>query len=407
MCEVIKKTTGQHPGGIMIVPKDKEIYDFSPIQRPADSKGTDIITTHFDCKFLHECILKIDILGHDDPTILKMLHDLTGVDPRTVEIGEKNTMRIFSELSPLGVTKDEIMSDVGTYGIPEFGTKFVREMLKETRPTKISELVRISGLSHGADVWIGNAQKLISSGQATLSEAICCRDDITIYLIHKELPPQVAFRISESVRKGKGLTDEEEKIMREHNVPGWYIDSCKKISYMFPKAHAVAYVMMAFRIAWYKVNYPEAFYAAYFSVRAGDAFDANIMTKGRETVLENIKNLVKKGNEITAKEKDTLSVLEIVNEMYARGLKFCPVDLYESDVKNFKITPDGLLPPFVALPGLGPNAAANIVASRQKAKFLSKEDLMKRASIGKSVLEILEKSDCLSELEDSNQMNLF
>ncbi len=335
-CTGIKRTTGQHPGGIMIVPKDKEIFDFSPIQRPADDTQSEIVTTHFDYHFLHGSILKLDILGHDDPTVIRMLEDLTGVDARTIPIGEEKTMSLFSSTEALGVKPEDIGSETGTFAIPEFGTKFVRQMLLDTKPQSFSELIRISGLSHGTDVWLNNAQDLIRDGITTLSQSICCRDDIMIYLMHAGLPPKTAFKIMEDVRKGKGVKDEYEAIMKENNVPDWYIQSCKKIKYMFPKAHAAAYVMMAFRIAWFKVYYPEAFYATYFTVRADD-FDAEMMAHGQDKVRNKIKEFEMKGNNITTKEKNVLTILEVVNEMYARGINFLPIDLYRSEATKFII----------------------------------------------------------------------
>lgn len=405
-CTGIKRTTGQHPGGIMIVPQDKEIYDFSPIQRPADDPESTIITTHFDYHFLHGSILKLDILGHDDPTVIRMLQDLTGIDPTTIPIGESKTMSLFSSTEALGVTPDDINSEVGTFAIPEFGTKFVRQMLVDTRPTEFSELIRISGLSHGTDVWLNNAQDLIRDGICNLSESICCRDDIMIYLIHKGLPPKTAFKIMEDVRKGKGLKDEYIEIMKENNVPAWYIGSCQKIKYMFPKAHAAAYVMMAFRIAWFKVHYPEAFYVAYFTVRADD-FDAKLMTHGQQKVKEAIKEYEQKGNTLTQKEKNILTILEVTNEMYARGINFLPVDLYNSDATRFQITPFGIRPPLNALQGLGTAAAQNIVESRKEGEFLSVDELKFRAKVSKSVIEILDDQGCLKDIPETNQLSLF
>lgn len=405
-CTGVKRTTGQHPGGIMIIPQDKEIYDFSPIQRPADAMGSDITTTHFDYHFLHGSILKLDILGHDDPTVIRMLEDLTGVDARTITIGDKKTMGIFRSTEALGVKPEDINSKVGTFAIPEFGTKFVRQMLVDTEPTTFSELIRISGLSHGTDVWLNNAQELIKNQTATLSEAICCRDDIMIYLIHAGLPPKTAFKIMEDVRKGKGLKDEYEQVMKENKVPGWYIQSCKKIKYMFPKAHAAAYVMMAFRIAWFKVNYPEAFYVTYFTVRADD-FDAQLMTNGKDKVKNKIKEMEQKGNTLTQKEKNVLTILEVANEMYARGIKFLPISLYKSDAIKFQITPDGILPPLNALQGLGINAAQNIVEARKNEEFLSIDELRIKAKISKAVIELLQQHGCLNGMPESNQMSLF
>ncbi|MCX8130093.1 MAG: PolC-type DNA polymerase III [Clostridia bacterium] len=405
-CTGIKRTTGQHPGGIMIVPQDKEIYDFSPIQRPADDTESDTITTHFDYHFLHGSILKLDILGHDDPTVIRMLEDLTGVDATTIRIGEEKTMSIFNSTEALGVKPEDINSEVGTFAIPEFGTKFVRQMLVDTKPKYFSELIRISGLSHGTDVWLNNAQDLIRSGICTLSESICCRDDIMIFLIHKGLHPKTAFKIMEDVRKGKGLKEEYVQTMKENNVPQWYIDSCNKIKYMFPKAHAAAYVMMAFRIAWFKVYHPEAFYVTYFTVRA-DEFDAEIMTHGQDRVRNKIRELEQKGNNMTQKEKNVLTILEVTNEMYARGIKFLPVDLYKSDAIKFQITSEGIRPPLNALQGLGGAAAQNIVDSRRDGEFLSVDELRVRAKISKAVIEILQQNGCLEGLPESNQLSLF
>lgn len=405
-CTGVKRTTGQHPGGIMIVPQDKEIYDFSPIQRPADDTSSEITTTHFDYHFLHGSILKLDILGHDDPTVIKMLEDLTGVDATQIEIGEKNTMAIFSGTEVLGIKPSDVNSDVGTFAIPEFGTKFVRQMLVDTKPTTFSELIRISGLSHGTDVWLNNAQDLIRSGICNLSQSICCRDDIMIYLMHAGLNPKTAFKIMEDVRKGKGVKTEYEEAMREKNVPDWYIDSCKKIKYMFPKAHAAAYVMMAFRIAWFKVNHPKAFYVAYFTVRADD-FDAELMTNGQDVVKNKIEEYERKGNTISTKEKNVLTILEVANEMYARGINFLPVDLYKSDPVKFIIEENGIRPPFNSLQGLGINAANNIIEARDGIPFSSIEDLRIRAKISKSVIEILKSNGCLHGLDESNQMSLF
>ncbi|NLD49835.1 MAG: PolC-type DNA polymerase III [Clostridiaceae bacterium] len=405
-CTGVKRTTGQHPGGVMIVPQDREIYEFCPIQRPADDTSSNIITTHFDYHSISGRLLKLDILGHDDPTVIRMLEDLTGVNAREIPIGEKKTMGIFSSTEPLGIKPEDVNSEVGTFAIPEFGTKFVRQMLVDTKPTTFSELIRISGLSHGTDVWLNNAQDLIRNNIATLSEVICTRDDIMLYLLYSGLPPKTAFKIMEDVRKGKGLKEEYEAVMKENKVPDWYIMSCKKIKYMFPKAHAAAYVMMAFRIAWFKVYYPEAFYVTYFTVRA-DEFDANIMCHGQDKVRNKIKELEQKGNNMTQKEKNVLTILEVTNEMYARGIKFLPVDLYKSDAMKFQITPEGLRPPLNALQGLGGTAAQNIVEARNAGSFLSIDDLRIKAKISKTVIEILESNGCLEGLPESNQISLF
>ncbi|MCR4434597.1 MAG: PolC-type DNA polymerase III [Clostridiales bacterium] len=405
-CTGVKRTTGQHPGGVMIVPRDRDIFEFCPIQHPADDMDSGIITTHFDYHSISGRLLKLDILGHDDPTVIKMLEDLTGVKATTIPIGEKNTMGIFSGTEPLGIKPEDINSEVGTLAVPEFGTKFVRQMLVETKPTTFYELIRIAGLAHGTDVWINNAQELIKSETCTLSEAICCRDDIMLYLIRAGLPSKTAFKIMEDVRKGKGLKEEYEQVMKENKVPGWYIESCKKIKYMFPKAHAAAYVMMSYRVAWYKVYYPEAFYVAYFTVRA-DEFDAELMTHGPDKIKNKINELEKKGNSMTQKEKNVLTILEVANEMYARGIRFLPVDLYESDALKFQITPKGIRPPLNALQGLGTAAAQNIVEARENGEFMSVDDLRIRAKISKAVIEILQQHGCLDGLPQSNQLSLF
>ena len=407
-CTGVKRTTGQHPGGIMIVPRDKEIYDFSPIQRPADDPESETITTHFDYNFLHGSILKLDILGHTVPTTIRMLQDLTGVEPTKIPLDDKKTMQLFNSTEPLGVTPEDIGSPVGTFGIPEFGTDFAIGMLVDTKPKTFSDLIRLSGLSHGTDVWRGNAQDIIRNNIATLSECICCRDDIMLYLKYNGLDPKMSFKIMEDVRKGKGLKLEYEQAMRENNIPEWYIESCKKIKYMFPKAHAAAYVMMAFRIAWFKVYYPEAFYATYFTVSVDD-FDAEIMTHGRDRVINKLRELERKqkDNTISQKEKSMITMLEVVNEMYARGINLLPVDLYHSDALKFQVTKDGIRPPFVALPGLGGAAAQNIAEARKQGEFLSIDDLRIRGKVGKGVLEILQNHGCLEGLPESNQLSFF
>lgn len=405
-CTGVKRTTGQHPGGLMIVPQDREIYEFCPIQRPADDVESNIITTHFDYHSISGRLLKLDILGHDDPTAIRMLEDLTGVNARLIPIGEKETMGIFSGTEALKVKPEDINSDVGTFAIPEFGTKFVRQMLVDTRPTSFSELIRISGLSHGTDVWLNNAQELVRSDTASLSEVICTRDDIMLYLIYAGLPPKTSFKIMEDVRKGKGLKEEYIQIMKENNIPEWYINSCNKIKYMFPKAHAAAYVMMAFRIAWFKVHYPEAFYVTYFTVRADD-FDATLMAQGQDKVKRSIREYEQKGNEATQKEKNVLTILEVANEMYARGIKFLPVDIYESDATKFINMPTGIRPPLNALQGLGTSAAQNILEARKNGKFVSIDEFRIRASISKAVIEILSKNGSLRGLPESNQISFF
>ena len=405
-CTGIKRTTGQHPGGVMIIPKDREIYDFTPIQRPADDLKSNVITTHFDYNFLHGSILKLDILGHRVPTAIKMLEDITGIDATKIELGEEKTMGIFRSTDPLGITPEDIKSDVGTFGIPEFGTRFVIPMLIETRPSVFSELIKISGLSHGTDVWSGNAQKLIKEKECTLQDVISCRDDIMIYLIRKGVSPQSAFKIMESVRKGKGLSIEQENEMKENKVAKWYIDSCKKIKYMFPKAHAAAYVMMAFRIAWYKVYYPRAFYATFFTLNSED-FDATIMIASRDRIMNNIDEMERRLSALTAKENNTLSLLQLVGEMQARGIEFLPVHLYRSDASKFLIEDEGIRPPLTALPGLGENAAQNIMEARKIKVFLSVNDLTSRAKVSKTVIDILRKNGCLEGIPESSQISIF
>ncbi|HEX3032140.1 MAG TPA: PolC-type DNA polymerase III [Bacillota bacterium] len=405
-CTGVKRTTGQHPGGVMVVPRDCDVHQFTPIQHPADDKKSSIITTHFDYHSISERLVKLDILGHDDPTAIKMLEDLTGVNAKTIPLDEPKVLQLYCDTSSLGVTPEQIRSNTGTYGIPEFGTKFVRQMLEDTRPKTFSECVRISGFSHGTDVWLNNAQDLIRAGTCQLGEAISARDDIMIYLIQKGLKPKQSFKIMEGVRKGKGVKPEDEEEMRRNNVPEWYIESCKKIKYMFPKAHAVAYVMMAFRIAYFKVYYPEAFYATYFTVR-GDDFDADLIVQGREVLLEKIEEIEAKGNGAQTKEKNLLTIMEVALEMACRGIDMLRVNLEKSDATRFIITEEGLLPPFAALQGVGKTAASNIVQARAEAPFASIEDLRVRAKISKSVIEILENHGCLDGLDSTAQLELF
>ncbi len=405
-CTGVKRTTGQHPGGIIVVPRDMDIHHFTPVQYPADKKDSGTITTHFDYHSIHDQLVKLDILGHDDPTVIRMLEDLTGLDPRTIPFDDPKTLSLFSSLDALGLTEKELGMTVGTLGIPEFGTRFVREMLEDTHPQYFSELVRISGFSHGTDVWLNNAQDLIRNGTAKLGEAISTRDDIMVYLMHKGVEAQKAFAVMESVRKGKGVSDSEADILRQSDVPEWYIESCRKIQYMFPKAHAVAYVTMAFRIAYCKVHYPLAFYSSYFTVRADD-FDASLIVKGTGPIREALRQLDQGGNKLTAKEKSFQTILEVSLEMNLRGFQFESVSLYESDPTLFVIRDNGLLPPLVSLKGLGETAAKNIVVAREKGPFSSIEDLCNRSRIGKDVQEILEKHGCLSMLPKANQIELF
>ena len=410
-CTGIKRTTGQHPGGIIVVPKGREIFEFTPVQHPADDPNSDIITTHFDYHSIDQNLLKLDILGHDDPTIIRMLQDITGIDPHTIPLDDKDTMSIFSSPEALGLTEEQINSPVGSFGVPEFGTKFVRGMLVDTKPKTFDELIRISGLSHGTDVWLNNAQDLINQGIVTLSESICCRDDIMIYLINKGLPPNPAFKIMETVRKGKALKDPEKwaeyvALMKEHDVPDWYIKSCEKIKYMFPKAHAAAYVTMAFRIAWFKVHIPKAYYAAYFSIRAKQ-FDSDAMCHGAETVKNKMKEIDLAGNLAANKDKEMYPVLELVLEMNERGIDFLPVDLYKSHHSKFIVEPDGLRPPLSAINGFGPIDAENLYNAAREGKFMSISDMQIKSKIGKVAIETLRNAGCLKGMSESNQMSLF
>ncbi|WP_124219978.1 PolC-type DNA polymerase III [Aquisalibacillus elongatus] len=405
-CTGVKRTTGQHPGGIIVVPDDLEIYDFTPIQYPADDRNAEWKTTHFDFHSIHDNLLKLDILGHDDPTVIRMLQDLTGIDPKDVPTNDPEVMKIFEGPEPLGVSPDQIMCKTGTLGVPEFGTRFVRQMLEDTKPSTFAELVIISGLSHGTDVWLGNAQELINDGICEIGDVIGCRDDIMVYLMHQGLEASLAFTIMEHVRKGKGLSDDWIAEMKKHGVPDWYIDSCLKIKYMFPKAHAAAYVLMAVRIAYFKVHYPIEFYAAYFTVRASD-FELDTMVKGSEAIRSRVQEILDKGNDATPKEKSLLTVLELALEMCERGYSFQKVDLYRSTASEFLVDGDTLIPPFNAVDGLGTNAAINIVKAKEDGEFLSKEDLRERSRISKTVLEYLDEHGCLEGLPDQNQLSLF
>ncbi|MBR5809515.1 MAG: PolC-type DNA polymerase III, partial [Clostridia bacterium] len=407
-CVGVKRTSGQHPGGIIVVPYTNDIHEFCPVQHPADDVKSSIITTHFDYHSIDQNLLKLDELGHDDPTVIRMLEDLTGVDAKTIPLGDKKTLSLFTSNEALNIKDGEdIGTELGTYGIPEFGTKFVRQMLEDTKPEKFSELVRISGLSHGTDVWLGNAQELIRQGLCDLSHSICARDDIMIYLIACGVEAGHAFKIMENVRKGKGLSPDDETAMKAAGVPEWYMDSCKKIKYMFPKAHAVAYVTMAFRIAWFKVYYPEAFYIAYFSVRADD-FDASIMTKGIGVARNALNELKEKKNNgtISPKEENLMPILEICIEMYARGVGFIPIDLYKSEATNFVPTENGILPPLNAFPGMGDNAAKAIVEARKDGEFRTIEEFRTRTGVTKTIIEMLVEEGCL-DIPETDQVSLF
>ncbi len=405
-CTGIKRSSGQHPGGVMIVPDYKDILDFTPIQYPADDKTSGVITTHFDYHAISGRILKLDILGHDVPSIIKMLEDLTGTDPLKIPLDDEKTMKIFTSIEPLGIDSKSINSTVGTLGIPEFGTKFVRQILVDTKPRTFSELVRISGLSHGTDVWINNAQKLVKDKVASLSEVISTREDIMLSLIKAGMDKKQSFFIMEKVRRGKGLSPEDEKNMRKFSIPEWYIESCNKIKYMFPKAHAAAYVTMSFRIAYFKLYHPEAFYASYFTTKWSD-FNADLIVKGANVIKSKIKELEQKGLAATAKEKNELTVLEVALEMYARGFAFVKVDLYKSDSDKFLLNKDGIMPPLKALEGVGENAAKKIHEEREIAPFISIEDLISRGKATRPVIEALKNHGCLDNMPQSNQISLF
>ncbi|MBF0714193.1 PolC-type DNA polymerase III [Gemella sp. GH3] len=406
-CEGVKRTTGQHPGGILVVPNDMDIFDFTPYQYPADDETSAWRTTHFDFHSIHDNILKFDILGHDDPTMIRKLQDLSGIDPTGIDVSDPDVMKLFSSPDVLGVTKEELGCSTGTLGIPEFGTNFVIQMLEDTKPTTYSELVQISGLSHGTDVWLGNAQDLIKKKICTLKDVIGCRDDIMVYLIYAGLEESLAFTIMESVRKGKGLTEDFEKAMRDNNVPEWYIDSCKKIKYMFPKAHAAAYVLMALRIAWFKVHKPIVYYCAYFSVRAND-YDIKTVIQGKDFLGNKIKQLKELGrDQITGKDQAALVSYEIAFEMLNRGYKFLKVDLEKSQGFDYIIEGDSLIPPFSIVPGLGENVALKIVQAREENKFLSIEDFSKRCGVSSTVLEYLKDLGTFKGVPEKAQLSFF
>ncbi len=407
--ENVKNTTGQHPGGVIVCPKTMDIHDFCPVQHPADKKDSGIITTHFDFHSIHDNLLKLDILGHDDPSTIRMLEDLTGVNALEIPLDDLTTMSIFSSTEAIGVTPEQIDSKVGTFGIPEFGTSFTRQMLLDTLPTTFYELVIIAGLSHGTDVWLNNAQDLVKKGIASLSEVIGLRDDIMTYLILHGLKPKMAFNIMEFVRKGRaakeGMPKEYEDAMIENGVPSWYIDSCKKIKYMFPKAHAAAYVMMGFRVAYFKVHYPIEFYIAYFTVRA-DLFDASIMAQG-DAKLNYEMHKLKHAQNLSATEKSLYTIMELCHEMYQRGFEFLPVDIYKSHASKFQKVDGKILPPLNAFAGVGTAAAESIMKARENGEFISREDLKNRAKVNKSVMETLAENGCLDGLPETSQISLF
>jgi len=402
----VRRTTGQHPGGIIVIPDDMDVFDFTPIQYPANDQESEWYTTHFDFHSIEDNVLKLDILGHDDPTMIRMLEDLSGIDPNTIPINDPDVMSLFKGPDVLGVTADQIYSETGTLGVPEFGTPFVREMLEKTKPDTFSELQQISGLSHGTDVWLGNAEELIKNYDVSLSEVIGCRDDIMTYLQQMGLDDSLAFNIMEYVRKGRGIPDEWQAEMREHDVPEWYIESCLKIKYLFPRAHATAYIMMALRIAYFKVHYPLYYYATFFSIRAKD-FDLTAMTSGKEVLKAKIEDIYEQGMDAAPKDKALVVTLEVANEMLERGYDIKMVDLDKSKANDFLIEGDSLIAPFKAVPSLGSSVANQIIEAREDSDFLSKEDLSNRGKVSKTVMEYFEINDVVNHLPDENQLSLF
>ena len=412
-CTGVRRTTGQHPGGIIVLPLGETIYSFTPVQHPANDMTTDIVTTHFDYHSIDHNLLKLDILGHDDPTMIRMLEDLTGVDATTIPLDDPQVMSLFQSTEALGVKPEDIGGTrLGSLGIPEFGTEFAMQMLIDTHPTHFSDLVRIAGLAHGTDVWLGNAQTLIQEGKATISTAICTRDDIMTYLIGMGLESEMSFKIMEAVRKGtvaKGKCDNWPKWKEEmiaHNVPDWYIWSCEKIKYMFPKAHAAAYVMMAWRIAWCKINYPLAYYAAYFSIRA-DAFNYELMCQGQERLERYMDDYKRRSDTLSQKEQETLKDMKSVQEMYARGFEFMKIDIYRANAHEFQIIDGKLMPSLSTIDGLGDKAADAFVTAAAEGPFLSRDDLRQRSKLSKTVIDLMGDLGLLDGLPESNQLSLF
>ena len=406
-CTGIRRSTGQHPGGIVVLPVGEDINSFTPVQHPANDMTTDTITTHYDYHSIDHNLLKLDILGHDDPTMIRMLQDLTGLDPVTIPLDDKGVMSLFQNTEALGVTPDQIGgTKLGCLGIPEFGTEFAMQMLIDTEPQAFSDLVRIAGLSHGTDVWLGNAQVLIQEKKATIATAICTRDDIMVYLINMGVESSLAFTIMESVRKGKGLKPEWEEAMVAANVPDWYIWSCKKIKYMFPKAHAAAYVMMAWRIAYCKINYPLAFYAAFFSIRAS-GFSYELMCQGQAHLEAVMADYKKRGDSLTPKEQTSLKDMKLVQEMYARGFDFVPIDIFKAHSRNFQIIDGKLMPSLSSIDGLGEKAADAIVEAAKDGPFLSKDDFRMRTKVSKTVIDLMSSLNLFGDIPESNQISLF
>lgn len=414
-CTGVKNTTGQHPGGVMVIPRDMDVHHFTPVQYPANKKDSGIITTHFDYHSIEGRLVKLDILGHDDPTVIRMLEDLTGIKATTIPFDDPATMSLFSSTKALGLTPEELGSQVGSLGIPEFGTPFVRQMLVDTKPKTFSELVRISGFSHGTDVWLNNAQDLIRDKVVPLKEAVSTRDDIMNYLIQHGIKPKTSFKVMENVRKGKGIdklnkagqkTTDYEGELKAGNIPQWFIDSCHKIGYLFPRAHAVAYVMMAFRIAWYKINYPLAYYAAFFTIRA-KAFKLSAMIHGLDTQVKVMKEIKAQGKSASKIDQDLYSALELAKEMSLRGYSFMNVDIKRSAATKFTVCDGKILPPFTAIDGLGANVAEQIVAAREERPFTSKADLKIRGKVSKSLVDAMTTEGCLDDLPEDEQLDLF
>ena len=407
-CVGVRRTTGQHPGGLVVIPQENEIWDFCPVQHPAEDIKSDQITTHFEYHSMEENLLKLDMLGHDDPTMIRMMEDMTGVDAKTIPLDDKKTMSIFTSSKVLGYEDDKLLGPTGAVAVPEFNTRFTRGVLLDTMPDKFDFLVRISGYTHGTDVWLGNARDLITSKTATVDGTIGCRDDIMIYLISCGMPEKRAFKIMESVRKGRGLPPGAEEEMIAAGVPDWYIGSCKKIKYLFPKAHAVAYVMMAFRIAWFKVYYPLAFYAAYFYRRSQKGgFDAVMMTQGMDTVLGHI-DAIDNNENATDKDEDLLTTLEVVYEFYLRGLDFLPIDIYKSHATKFLIEDGKLRPPFVSISGLGENAALSLMEGREGKDFISIEEIAEACpKVSKTHIQMLKDAGAFGNLPDTSQVTFF
>ena len=408
-CTGVKRTTGQHPGGMVVIPQDKEIYDFCPVQHPADDPDSDIVTTHFEYHSMESNLLKLDMLGHDDPSMIRMLEDLTGVNARQIPLDDPDTMSIFTSSKVLGYEDDKVLGPTGAVAIPEFNTHFTRQMLIDTQPHQFDILVRLSGFSHGTDVWLGNAKDLIVNQGVPVGQAIGCRDDIMLFLISKGMPPKRSFKIMEAVRKGRGLPDGAEEEMKAAGVPDWYIGSCKKIAYLFPKAHAVAYVMMAFRIAWFKVHRPLAFYAAYFSIRA-KAFDESVMCRGMDVCQQKMRQIIAKDKEASAVEQDMLTTLEVCYEFYLRGFTFERMDLYQSEATRFLMDEEkgSLRPPFVSVAGLGETAALDLAEQRRGRQFISIEEVSAACpKVSKTHIEQLKAAGAFGNLPDTSQLDLF